>query len=110
MTEAVLIDSANDKTFSEKVLESDLPVIVDFWAPWCVPCKQYEPVLNAFAATHEDSAKVVKVNVEEAPQIARAFAVRNLPTTMVFKGGKVQLTLIGSLTLTQLEGSVAKHL
>ncbi len=77
------------------MLKSDVPVLVDFWAPWCGPCKMLTPIVEALAVDYAGKAKVVKVNVDDNQQLAQQFGIRGIPTTMVFKGGEVTSTLVG---------------
>ena len=85
---------ATDKDFDDLVLKSDQPVLVDFWAPWCGPCKMIAPSLDQLADTYEGKAKVVKVDIEANPQLGMRFNVRSIPMLVVFKGGQVASTQI----------------
>ena len=80
----------NQLNFNEQVLQSDLPVLVDYWAEWCAPCKAMAPVLDEIAEEYRDRLRVVKLNVEQEPQIARLYGVRSQPTLMLFKNGTVE--------------------
>ncbi len=82
-------------SFQEQVLESDQPVLVDFWAEWCGPCRMLGPTIDALAAAYQGRARVVKVNVDDNPEIARQYGVRSIPTVMLFHAGEVQETFIG---------------
>jgi len=86
--------SADDTTFKTQVLEADDMVLVDFWAPWCGPCRMQSPVLEKFASSREDLS-VVKVNVDESPQTASRYGIQSIPTLVVFKGGKPVLGTMG---------------
>ncbi|RLB57440.1 MAG: thioredoxin [Deltaproteobacteria bacterium] len=88
MSEAAL-QQVNDSDFDSQVLQESLPVVVDFWGPMCGPCKALEPVLEELAGKYQGRLKVVKVNVDECPQTAIRFAVKALPTILLFHGGKV---------------------
>lgn len=86
----------SDGTFKAEVLKSALPTLVDFWAPWCGPCRAIGPVLEQLAAEHANSVKVAKLNVDESPDVAAAaYGVRSIPTLLIFKGGKVVDRFVG---------------
>jgi len=91
----MLINITNQADFTEKVLQAKLPVLVDFWAPWCGPCKMVAPELEAVAATYEGKALVAKVNVDEQPQIASQFHVSGIPTLLVIKNGVEVNRIVG---------------
>lgn len=84
-----------DENFRTEVLESDRPVLVDFWAEWCAPCRALGPVIEQIAVEHGDRVKVVKLNIEDNPQAAGAFGIRSIPTVMLIEGGAVRETLVG---------------
>ena len=94
--------SISDQDFEKEVLESDNPVVVDFWAPWCGPCKAMSPVIDEIAAEMSEKLKVVKVNIEDNPNAPTQYGVRGVPTFMVFKGGQVVDTRVGGMSKTQL--------
>ena len=96
------ISTLTDSDFSSEVLESSLPVLVDFWAEWCEPCKRFEPVLVELAAHYAGRVKVAKLNVEQFPQSPRQFNVRGLPTFILFKGGKPHAQQIGAVSKSQM--------
>ena len=83
------------KNFNEEVLESPLPVLVDFWATWCGPCRMIAPTVEEIAAEYDGKVKVGKVNVDDEPELASAFGIDSIPTLMVFKNGEVAGTLVG---------------
>ena len=85
-----------DATFADDVLTSDKPVLVDFWAEWCGPCKMVSPVLEEIAAEHPDKIRVVKLNIDENPQTARDYQILSIPTMSVFKGGEIVKSIIGA--------------
>ncbi|MGP3363022.1 thioredoxin TrxA [Escherichia coli] len=91
-----------DAQFAEEVLNSEIPVIVDFWAPWCGPCKMIAPVLEDVAAEYKDKIKVVKLNVDENQETAPKYNVRGIPTLLVVKGGEVVATKVGAVSKSQL--------
>ena len=107
---SAVIRPATDATFDTYVGASALPVLVVFSAKWCGPCKAMEPAILAFAERHAERLTTLKVDIEDAPLTARNFAVRSVPTLMVLKDGRVQITLIGSLTDAQLTAALSKHL
>ena len=92
-----------DATFETEVVQSDQPVLVDFWAPWCGPCHTVAPVIEALAEEYDGKAKIAKLNVDENPQISQRFNVRSIPTLMVFKGGELVETAVGARPKAQLE-------
>ncbi len=89
--------------FENEVLNSDVPVVVDFWATWCGPCKMIAPHLEQLANTHAGELKIGKVNVDEEIQLASKFGISSIPTIMLFKDGKLVNTSVGYMNLSQLE-------
>ena len=85
----------SDATFAQDVLQSSQPVLVDFWAPWCGPCRMIAPVIEQLAAENLGSVKVGKINIDESPSIAQEYGVNSIPTLMVFKGGEVIERFVG---------------
>jgi thioredoxin 1 len=98
------------KNFDNEVLMSDVPVVVDFWAPWCGPCKMIGPVIEELAGDYDGRAKVGKVNVDDNQQLAAQFGIRGIPTVMVFKGGRPVESLVGLQQKNDLAAAVDKHL
>ena len=94
--------STTDATFAADVLQSDRPVLVDFWAEWCGPCKMVGPVLEQIAAENADKIKVVKLNIDENPETARAYSILSIPTLNVYKGGQVVKQIIGAKSKSAL--------
>ena len=93
---------ANDANFADEVLKSDIPVLVDFWAPWCGPCRMIAPVLDAIADEYQDKVKVVKINVDESQAVPAQFGIRSIPTLKIFKNGQEVATKVGALNQAQL--------
>lgn len=93
---------ATDADFDQQVLQSDVPVLVDFWAPWCGPCKMIAPALDQLASEYAGKAKVVKVDIDQNRASAMKYHVRSIPMLLVFKNGQVQGTQIGAVGKAQL--------
>ena len=91
-----------DDSFENDVLKADGPVLIDFWAEWCGPCKMIAPVLSEIADEYEGKIKIVKMDIENSPKTPMQFGVRSIPTLMIFKDGNVQDTRIGALNKSQL--------
>ena len=102
------IRNINDAEFEAEVLQSSEPVLVDFWAEWCGPCKMISPMLDDLAASYGGKLKVAKVNIDQNQKTPRDYNVRSIPTLMVFKDGKVQATQIGAVSRTQLTQIIDK--
>jgi thioredoxin 1 len=105
-----LLGVATDDNFEGEVLKSDKPVLIDFWAPWCGPCKAIGPVVEDLAEKFKDSVKIMKLNVDENQKTAVNYGVRSIPTLILFKEGKVLDTLIGLVPKERLEDFVKKSL
>ena len=104
------VQHIKDSNFQEQVTNSDVPVLVDFWAPWCAPCRMVGPVLEQIANEYEGRAKVVKVNVDEEQQIAGSLGVRSIPTIALFQDGKVKDTVIGARPKEDFQRLLDKHI
>lgn len=99
-----------DASFKEDVLENDTPVLVDFWAPWCGPCRMVAPVVDEIAEQYEGKIKVVKLNTDENPNIASQYGIRSIPTLMIFKGGQRVDMVVGAVPKTTLANTLEKYL
>jgi thioredoxin 1 len=97
MAESANVVTLTDDNFQEEVLESDVPVLVDFWATWCGPCRQIAPVIDDLADEFEGRAKIGKVDVDENPQTPQQYGVRSIPTLLFFKNGEVEEQLVGAM-------------
>jgi thioredoxin 1 len=95
--------AVNDDNFEAEVINSDTPVIVDFWAEWCGPCKAMSPLVDELAGEMAGKVKVVKVNIDESPNAPTKYGVRGIPTFMVFKGGEVAETKVGGMSKDDLK-------
>ena len=104
------MQAVTDGTFKADVLEADQPVLVDFWAPWCGPCRAVAPVLEGLATELAGRLKIVKVNVDENQQVAGALGIRSIPTLVLFKDGKPVQGAVGALSRVEITQLVAPHL
>jgi len=100
MSDAIV--HVSDASFEQDVLSSDLPVLVDFWAEWCGPCKMIAPVLDEIAGEYAGRVKVCKVDVDANPEVPGKFGIRGIPTLILFKDGNAEATKVGALSKTQL--------
>ncbi|MFG1488340.1 thioredoxin TrxA [Oceanospirillum sp. HFRX-1_2] len=96
------IVNVSDASFDEDVLKADLPVLVDYWAEWCGPCKMIAPVLEEIAQEYAGKVKVCKLNIDENTEVPPKFGIRGIPTLMLFKNGNVEATKVGALSKSQL--------
>ena len=99
-----------DATFEQEVLKSDVPVLVDFWAPWCGPCRMIAPLIDQLAEEYAGKLKAVKLNTDESPSVATEYGIRSIPTVMIFKDGQKVDTVIGAVPKSTLTGTVEKYL
>lgn len=99
-----------DSDFSQLVLQSEQPVLVDFTAAWCAPCRALAPVLDAFATDHADKLKVAKLDVDENQATAERYGIRSMPTLLLFKGGKVVQQIVGAVPRAKLEEAISRAL
>ncbi len=102
--------SVTDDNFDTEVLKSSKPILVDFWAEWCGPCKMIGPILEELGAELDDKIKIVKVNVDENTQTAVKFSIRSIPTLMMIKGGEVQAQHIGAASKSQLQEFINQNI
>jgi thioredoxin 1 len=100
------VPEVTDNNFQAEVIESEVPVLVDFWAPWCGPCRMVAPVVEEIAQERGDQLKVVKLNIDENQNTAMQFNVMSIPTLMLFKGGEVAKTVIGAYPKRKLEAEL----
>ena len=92
----------SDDTFQKEVIESSIPVLVDYWAEWCGPCKMIAPILDDLVSDYDGKLKIAKLNIDENPQIPTKFGIRGIPTLMIFKNGNPEATKVGALSKSQL--------
>ncbi|AWB90435.1 thioredoxin [Salinibacterium hongtaonis] len=102
--------TVTDATFEAEVLNSDKPIMVDFWAEWCGPCRAVSPILDQIAAEHGDKLDIVKLNVDENPQTAMKYQITSIPAMKVFRGGEVVKTVIGAKPKPALEFDLAEFI
>ncbi|MDT0499108.1 thioredoxin TrxA [Algiphilus sp. W345] len=103
------ISAVTDASFEQEVLKSDIPVLVDFWAEWCGPCRMIAPILDQVAGENVGKLKVVKLNVDENTETPQKFAIRGIPTMILFKDGKPAATQVGAVHKAQLTAFVTPH-
>lgn len=105
-----MVSQVQDDSFNKEVIQSNLPVLVDFWAPWCGPCRMIAPIIEEIANDFDGSVKVVKINTDKSPTIADKYGIRSIPTVMVFiKGEKVD-TVIGAVPKSTLINKIKKYI
>jgi len=101
--------NVTDTTFEQEVLKADVPVLVDFWAPWCGPCKAVAPVVEDLSKEFEGRLKVVKLNTDENPKTAQAYTIRGIPSLYLFKSGQVVEQVVGAVPKSTLATAINKH-
>ncbi|HEX9400769.1 MAG TPA: thioredoxin [Anaeromyxobacter sp.] len=99
-----------DGTFDQEVLKSDVPVLVDFWAVWCGPCKAIAPAVEELAKQYKGKVKIAKMNVDDHQSVPQQYGIRSIPTLLLFKGGRVVDTIVGAVPKSKLEESLKKAL
>jgi thioredoxin 1 len=102
--------NVSDASFEEEVLQSDKPVLVDFWAEWCGPCKALTPILESVAETHSAKVTFAKMNVDDNQDIPAKYGIRGIPTLLLIKNGEVVATRVGGATKSQLEAFINSHI
>ena len=102
--------AVTDATFAKDVLQSDKPVLVDFWAEWCGPCRLVAPVLEEIASQHGEKLQIVKLNIDENPGVARDYQIMSIPTMSVFQGGKIVKTIVGAKPKAALLNDLAAYI
>ncbi len=109
-TSRMAASQVTDSSFKQEVLESEVPVLVDFWAPWCGPCRMVAPVVDEISEQYDGQIKVVKVNTDENPSVASQYGIRSIPTLMIFKGGQRVDMVVGAVPKTTLSNTLEKYL
>ena len=102
--------AVDDRNFDSEVVQADVPVLVDFWAEWCGPCRAIGPAIDALAEEFDGLAKVAKLNVDDSPAVAGRYGIRSIPTLLLVKDGEVQESLIGARPQSELRAVVERHL
>ncbi len=108
MSESIVY--VTDDNFEQEVLGSAEPVLVDYWAEWCGPCKMIAPILNEIADEYQGKIRIAKLNIDENPQTPPKYGIRGIPTLMLFKGGNVEATKVGALSKSQLTAFIDSNL
>ena len=104
------ITHLTDETFEEEVLQSNIPILVDYWAPWCEPCKMIAPILESLTAEYAGKLKISKLNIDDNQKTPQKYGVRGIPTLMFFKNGNVEATKVGALSKSQLTAFIDSNL
>jgi thioredoxin 1 len=103
------VNEVSDNSFEKEVLQSDKPVLVDFWAAWCAPCRMLAPTVEAVAEKYAGNARVVKLNVDENPAISQRYGIKGIPTLILFKGGKEEERVVGATSKEAISRMIDKH-
>ena len=104
------IHYVSDATFDAEVLQSPLPVLVDYWAEWCGPCRMIAPILDEIAREYDGRLSIAKLNVDENQQTPQKYGIRGIPTLMLFKNGNIEATKVGALSKSQLTAFIDSHI
>lgn len=104
------VSEVSDESFDKDVLQSEQPVLVDFWAAWCAPCRMLSPIVDAVAEQYDGSARVVKVNVDDSPSISQRYGIKGIPTLILFKNGTEQERVVGATSKDAIARLIDKHL
>lgn len=104
------ITAIDEKSFDTEVLQANIPVVVDFWAEWCAPCRMLAPIIDEVAGEYSGKVKFVKVNVDENPNLSQKYSVRGIPTLILFKHGEVESSKVGMLTKSQLNAFIDSNI
>ncbi|MEU9456123.1 thioredoxin [Streptomyces sp. NPDC048277] len=107
---SAVVRAVTDDDFDEVVRGAGRPVLVDFWAPWCGPCRMMGPILDTMAEAHQGTLDIVKVDLDQNPETARRFGVSSIPALLLFSGGELVTTLVGAKPRTVIEKAIADHL
>jgi thioredoxin len=103
------VNDVTDQSFEQDVLQNDQPVLVDFWAAWCAPCRMLAPTVDAVAEKYVGSARVVKLNVDENPSVSQRYGIKGIPTLILFKGGKEEERVVGATSKEAISRMIDKH-
>ncbi len=104
------VSEVSDGNFEQNVLQSDRPVLVDFWAEWCGPCRMIAPTVEAVAEKYESNARVVKINVDDNPSVAQRYGIKGIPTLILFKNGREEERVVGATSKEAISRIIDKHL
>ncbi len=107
---SVNVVHVTDTSFDEEVLRSDVPVLVDYWAQWCAPCRMIAPILDEISEEYKSKLKVAKLNIDENPLTPPKYGIRGIPTLMMFKEGNVEATKVGALSKSQLAAFISSYI